>query len=57
MFSHIPGTAIFATVHLSVSNPTGDNAIFEYIKGKLVIHHDPKFTVMTKSPILKNNWQ
>ncbi|WP_337966356.1 linear amide C-N hydrolase [uncultured Flavobacterium sp.] len=51
--SHIPGTDIFATVHLSVSDPTGDNAIFEYINGKLVIHHDPKFTVMTNSPIFE----
>lgn len=51
--SHIPGTDIFATVHLSVSDPTGDNAIFEYINGKLVIHHDPKYTVMTNSPIFE----
>ncbi|MGE6352786.1 linear amide C-N hydrolase [Flavobacterium sp. NPDC079362] len=48
--SHIPGTAIFATVHLSVSDNTGDNAIFEYINGKLVIHHDRKFVAMTNSP-------
>jgi choloylglycine hydrolase len=38
--AHIPGTEIFATVHLSLSDQTGDNAIFEYINGKLVIHHD-----------------
>lgn len=49
--SYIPGTDIFATVHLSISDPTGDNAILEYINGKLVIHHDKKFTVMTNSPI------
>lgn len=29
----------------------GTNAIFEYINGKLVIHHDTKYTVMTNSPI------
>ena len=51
--SHIPGTTIFATVHLSLSDATGDNAIFEYINGKLVIHHDRSFTTMTNSPIFE----
>jgi penicillin V acylase-like amidase (Ntn superfamily) len=36
--------------HLSLADATGDSAIFEYIAGKLVIHHDPKYTVMTNSP-------
>ena len=46
----IPGTDKFTTVHLSLSDATGDNAIFEYIKGKLVIHHDPSYVVMTNDP-------
>ncbi|TVQ43401.1 MAG: linear amide C-N hydrolase [Saprospirales bacterium] len=46
----IPGTDKFTTVHLSISDPSGDNAIFEYIKGKLVIHHDPSYIVMTNDP-------
>jgi len=46
----IPGTGRFATLHLSVSDATGDNAIFEYIDGNLVIHHDRSHTVMTNSP-------
>lgn len=36
--------------HLSLTDASGDSAIFEYIGGKLVIHHDPKYTVMTNSP-------
>ncbi len=36
--------------HLAVSDPTGDSAIFEYVKGKLVIHHGREFQVMTNSP-------
>jgi len=36
--------------HLSLADATGDSAIFEYINGKLVIHHDRKYTVMTNSP-------
>jgi choloylglycine hydrolase len=38
------------TVHLSLSDPSGDSAIFEYVKGKLVIHHGRKYQVMTNSP-------
>lgn len=46
----IPGTNKFTTVHLSLSDASGDNAIFEYIGGKLVIHHDPSYTIMTNDP-------
>lgn len=46
----IPGTDKFTTVHLSLSDATGDNAIFEYIGGKLVIHHNPAYVVMTNDP-------
>ncbi|MGJ1197703.1 linear amide C-N hydrolase [Sphingobacterium spiritivorum] len=58
----IPGTDKFTALHLSVSDAGGDNAIFEYIAGKLVIHHDPSYTVMTNSPVfdqqlaLSNYW-
>jgi choloylglycine hydrolase len=38
------------TVHLSVSDASGDSAIFEYIDGKLVIHHGRQYQVMTNSP-------
>lgn len=48
--ANIPGTDRFATLHLSVSDAKGDNAIFEYIDGKLVIHHSMDYTVMTNSP-------
>lgn len=39
-----------ATLHLSISDATGDNAIFEYIGGKLNIHHSKEYKVMTNSP-------
>jgi choloylglycine hydrolase len=39
-----------ASVHLSLSDPTGDSAIFEYIAGALVIHHGKQFKVMTNEP-------
>lgn len=39
------------TVHLAISDPTGDSAIFEYVGGKLVIHHGRQYQVMTNSPI------
>ncbi len=47
----IPGTSRLTTVHLSISDKGGDNAIFEYVDGKLTIHHSPDYTVMTNSPI------
>lgn len=43
----------YVKFHLSISDPLGDNAIFEYVKGKLVIHHDPSYQVMTNSPIFE----
>lgn len=36
--------------HLSITDPSGDSAIFEYLDGKLVIHHGRKYQVMTNSP-------
>jgi penicillin V acylase-like amidase (Ntn superfamily) len=38
------------TVHLSVSDASGDSAIFEFIDGELVIHHGREFQIMTNSP-------
>lgn len=39
------------TIHLSLSDVAGDSAIFEYVEGKLTIHHSPDHQVMTNSPI------
>ncbi len=49
----LPGTDRLVTLHLSMSDATGDNAIFEYIDGKLTIHHGSSYTVMTNSPIFE----
>jgi len=38
------------SAHLSISDPSGDSAVFEYLDGKLVIHHGPEYRVMTNSP-------
>ncbi len=39
------------TVHLAISDESGDSAIFEYLEGKLVIHHGRQYQVMTNSPV------
>ncbi|MDP1749646.1 MAG: linear amide C-N hydrolase [Reyranella sp.] len=39
-----------AALHLAISDASGDSAIFEYLGGKLVIHHNKRYTVMTNSP-------
>jgi penicillin V acylase-like amidase (Ntn superfamily) len=39
-----------AQLHLSVSDASGDSAVFEYIRGELVIHHKKEYVVMTNEP-------
>ena len=46
----VPGEERLATLHLSLSDATGDSAIVEYIDGKQVIHHSRSYQVMTNSP-------
>jgi choloylglycine hydrolase len=40
-----------ATLHLSISDATGDSAIFEYVEGELTVHHGRQNVVMTNSPV------
>jgi penicillin V acylase-like amidase (Ntn superfamily) len=40
-----------AALHLAISDSSGDSAIFEYVDGKLQIHHGRQYKVMTNSPI------
>lgn len=53
----------YPAVHLSLTDNTGDNAIFEYINGKLTIHHNKNYNVMTNEPsydkqlTLNDYWQ
>ncbi|NLS54569.1 linear amide C-N hydrolase [Hafnia alvei] len=46
----VPGQPRLATIHLALSDASGDSAIFEYIDGKLVIHHSPEYQILTNSP-------
>ena len=46
---HLPNGAP-AALHLAISDASGDSAIFEYIDGKLIVHHGKQYTVMTNSP-------
>ena len=43
-----PGRA--ATVHVSLSDATGDSAIIEFVAGEMVIWHDRAYQVMTNEP-------
>ncbi len=59
----MPDGSRVATLHLSISDATGDNAIFEYLDGKLTVHHSKDYNVMTNSPTydqqlaLNNYWK
>ncbi len=46
----MPGEDRLATLHLSLSDATGDSAIFEHVGGELVIHHSRDYQVMTNEP-------
>ena len=48
--AQVPGENRLATLHMSISDSSGDSAIIEYIDGKQVIHHDRSYQVMTNSP-------
>lgn len=43
-----PGRA--ATVHVSMSDATGDSAIIEFVNGEMVVWHDRSYQVMTNEP-------
>ena len=45
-----PGKKAHPTVHMSVSDPSGNSAIIEYITGKPAIHQGREHQVMTNSP-------
>jgi len=47
---YVPGENRLATLHLSISDASGDSAIVEYIDGKQVIHHSKAYQVLTNSP-------
>ena len=44
------GTGRPANMHLVMSDPSGDSAVLEYVKGELVIHHGKQIKVVTNSP-------
>lgn len=50
---NLPGEDRLATLHLSLSDTSGDSAIIEYVDGKQVIHHSRDYQVMTNSPIFE----
>ncbi len=47
---NVPGENRLTTLHLSMSDASGDSAIVEYINGRQVIHHGREYQVMTNSP-------
>ncbi len=48
--ANVPGENRLTTLHLSMSDASGDSAIVEYIHGRQVIHHSRDYQVMTNSP-------
>jgi choloylglycine hydrolase len=46
----VPGQGRLATMQFALSDASGDNAIIEWIDGKMQIHHDRSYRVMTNEP-------
>ena len=49
----IPNIDKPSTLHISISDATGDSAIIEFLNGKTVIHHSKAYDVMTNSPVFE----
>jgi penicillin V acylase-like amidase (Ntn superfamily) len=45
-----PASGEVPAIHLALDDATGDSAIIEYIDGKVEVHHDRSYRVMTNSP-------
>lgn len=45
-----PVSGRWSTVHLALSDASGDSAVIEYVGGKNQVHHSRDYTVMTNSP-------
>ena len=37
-------------LHMAISDPSGDNAVLEYIDGRLVVYHGRRYRILTNSP-------
>ena len=49
----IPNSEHLPTMHISLSDATGDSAIIEFLDGKTVIHHDKSYQIMANSPVFE----
>jgi choloylglycine hydrolase len=49
----IPNSEHLPTMHVSVSDSSGDSAVIEFLDGKLVIHHSRDYQVMANSPVFE----
>lgn len=45
-----------STLHLAITDETGNTAILEYLDGKLSIHEGKEYRVMTNSPRYEYQW-
>jgi penicillin V acylase-like amidase (Ntn superfamily) len=43
-----------ATMHFSLSDASGDNAVIEWLDGRMTIHHDRAYRVMTNEPSFRD---
>jgi choloylglycine hydrolase len=49
----IPNSEHLPTMHVSLSDASGDSAIVEFLKGKVIIHHSKEYQIMANSPVFE----
>ena len=49
----IPNSEHLPTLHISLSDASGDSAIVEFLNGKVVIHHSKEYQIMANSPVFE----
>lgn len=52
---HMPNGSA-STLHLAITDETGNTAVLEYLDGNLSIHEGKEFQVMTNSPRYDYQW-
>ena len=50
MLPRMPNGGPESTLHLTITDETGNTAVLEYLDGKLSIHEGKEYRVMTNSP-------
>lgn len=55
--TRIADVDVLFPIHISIEDASGDNAVIEFIHGKIKIYHDSKYNIMTNEPVYEKQLQ